>query len=246
MKKTLLVLLISMVISISLNAQNLLFILEDDVTLEDGKLTAWIIPISEDFDVLLNSFGDYCKERSDIKMKNAGDNLIIAEEVSISNISTNRGDLICQGFYTDSCKALAIAFRLGYDLSLNMKDWPIEMGNLKTYTKEFMSYYYSKSYSDRIEEIEKEIKTIEKEMSSNENQIKSLGKKVASLDDKINKETDATKVEELTGEKKTLQAEIDQTSEMQPRLRSNIEELTSKIEKLKNESLQLQNSIGSL
>ena len=92
-------------------------------------------------------------------MKNGGENLLIAEKVSIPTIATKRGDLIGYGFITENYYGMALVFQLGYDISINSMEWAVEMNNFRSYAKEFMSYHYEQSYSRRIEALEKEIKT---------------------------------------------------------------------------------------
>lgn len=79
-------------------------------------------------------------------MKKGGANLIIAEKVSVPVIITKRGDLIGYGFTKDNYYEIALIFRLGYDISINSKEWAVEMNNFCSYAKAFMSYHYEHYY----------------------------------------------------------------------------------------------------
>jgi hypothetical protein len=189
---------------------------------------------------------DYCKDRSDVRMKKEGDKLLMAEKVSIPNIATRRGDLICLGINTESYDALALVFQMGYDIALNSREWALEMTNLRNYSREFMSYHYEQSYSRRVKALEKELKDLEKEKDQNEKKISNLNKKVEGNSKKIAQETDTAKIEDLEAESTTLKSDILELEDSIPVLQTQIVQLQNNVDKLKNESLSFQSAIGSL
>lgn len=88
MKKTILLLVCGMWFFTSIHAQIHLFLQEQNVKLKDGSSAAWVFPAARDLDEALDDLKDYCKDRSDVKLRNDGDNLVIAEKVSIPSIVT--------------------------------------------------------------------------------------------------------------------------------------------------------------
>lgn len=245
MKKIFLLLILVTVFFTSVDAQIHLFLEEQEITLKDARSSAWVIPVARDLDEALSDLKDYSKDRSDVRMKKGGENLMIAEKVSIPTIATKRGDLIGYGFITENYYGLAIIFQLGYDISVNSKEWTSEMSNFRNYAKEFMSYHYEQSYSRRVEALEKDIKSLQKERSQNEGKINNMNKKIASLNSKIVKEDDQAKIEANKGEITTLESDIQELTDTLPRLTSELEILNTNVNKLKNESHTFQSTIGS-
>ncbi|MEN8229633.1 MAG: hypothetical protein ABFS38_15845 [Bacteroidota bacterium] len=246
MKKLYSTIIAVILLAASADAQIHLFLEEQEINLKDGKSSAWVFPVTRDLDEALNDLKEYSKDRSDVKMKKGGDNLVIAEKVSISTIATKRGDLIGYGFITDSYYAVAMVFQLGYDISVNSKEWAVEMNNFRNYAKEFMSYHYEQTYARRIKVLEKEIKSLEKQTEQNGKKINSMNKKINNLTVKISKEEDEAKSETYKGEITTLESDIQVLSDALPQLKSQIEALQGNADKLKSESHTFQTTIGSI
>ena len=59
-------------------------------------------PVARDLDEALDDLREYSKDRSDVKMKKDGENLVIAEKVSIPTFVTKRGDLIGYGYINEN------------------------------------------------------------------------------------------------------------------------------------------------
>jgi len=230
----------------SADAQIHLFLQEQEINLKDGGSSAWVFPVARDLEEALDDLKEYSKDRSGVKMKNGGENLIIAEKVSIPAIATKRGDLIGYGFITENYYAVAMVFQMGYDISVNSKEWAVEMNNFRSYAKAFMSYHYEQSYARRISVLEKEIKSLEKQTGQNENKINSLNKKIENLNKKIFKETDEAKTETFKSEITTLESDIQALSDTLPQLKSEIEALQGNVDKFKSESHTFQSTIGSI
>jgi len=179
-------------------------------------------------------------------MKNEGENLIMAEKVSIPTIATKRGDLVGYGFITENYYGLALVFQLGYDISINSREWSTEMNNFRNYTKEFMSYHYEQSYARRIDALEKEVKSVEKERSQNEGKINSMNKKISNLVGRNAKEDDEAKITSNKAEITTLESDIQELTDTLPGLTSQIDVLNGNLNKLKTESHTYQTVIGSI
>jgi archaellum component FlaC len=245
MKKILFLLMAGVMMNVSLDAQLHLFLEEQEVNLEDAKSSAWVFPIPRNIDEALDDLQDYCKERSDLKLKKGGDNLIIAEKVSIPHISIKRGDLLGYCYITEQYYAMALVFQLGYDISLNSKDYPTEMQNFRNYAKDFMSYHYEQYYVRRIEELEKEVKNVEKEKDQNERKINNLTDKINSLGKKIGKEEDTVKIAEYEVEINTLESDMQELMDTLPGLESEINRLKAEMDKMKTESVSYHNTIAA-
>lgn len=230
----------------SISGQTHLFLQEQEIELDDGRLTGWVFPVARGFDEAFDDLQQFCKDHSDVRMRKDGDNQFVAEKVSIASIASKRGDLIGYGFSTDSYNAMAIFFQLGYDISVNRGDWPMEMSNLRNYAREFMSYHYGQSYTRRIEELEQSIKSFGREIEQNEKKIVNLENKIERSRSRIEKETDSAKVAELKNEIATLESDIEEVNNALPGLRNDVENMKGNIEKLRNESMTFQNAIASV
>jgi len=246
MKKLYTILIAAIMLTGAADAQIHLFLQEQEVNLKDGRSSAWVLPVARDLDEALDDLKEYCKDRSNVKMKSGGENLLIAEKVSIPTIATKRGDLVGYGFISENYYGMALVFQLGYDISVNSVEWAVEMNNFRNYAKGFMSYHYEQSYARRIEALEKEIKDLEKEVKQNENKINSMNKKIGNLNEKIAKETDEAKIETFKGELTTLESDMQVLSDTLPQLQEQIETIQGNIEKLKTESNTYQTTIGSI
>lgn len=226
--------------------QALLFMEEQEVELEDTKATAWVFPIYRDLEAALDDLKDYCKERSDVKMKKGGDNVLIGEMVSIPSIASKRGDLIGYAFITENYYGMALAFQLGYDISISSAEWDQEMKNLRNYAKEFMSYHFERSFSRKIDDLEKDIKEVEKDMKQTENKIDSQNNKIDNLYKKIAKETDEIKKEDYNTEIAAIQSEINTLSATLPPMQEQENKLRETMSSIKTESHIYLSAIGSI
>jgi len=209
MKKLLIILLASMLVLTVTTAQNNLFLEEQVIQLDDSRTSAWVFPVAHDLDLVMGDLQNYCKDRSDVKLKKDGEYIMFGEKVSIPSIATKRGDLIGKGFITETYYGVALVFKLGYDIYLNSEDWEPEMNNFRNYAKEFMSYHYEKSFGRRVEAVEKQISELEKEKKQTLNKIDDNNKKIQNLDKKILKEEDETKIEEFKTEIAANESEIE-------------------------------------
>lgn len=235
MKKFLIILLGGLLLNGVLTAQDHLFLEEQEITLADGKVSAWVFPATDTQEKTLEDFKEYLKERSDIKLKKEGDDMFIAEEVSLPAISTNRGDLIGLCRVTEQYYSMAIIFKMGYDISISTKEWPTEMENMRFYVKAFMTFHYERVYADRISDLEDQIKDVEKQRDQTEKQIGNTNNKIQGNTKKISKETDTGKINELNAENTTLEAEMQVLSDNLPGLLSELDRLRKSVEENKTE-----------
>lgn len=221
--------------SASLNAQLHLFLEEQEIMLEDGKVSAWVFPASADQQETLDDLKDYLKDRSDIKLKKEGDDMLIAEKVSLPALTTKRGDLIGICRITEQYYSMAVIFRMGYDITLSTAEWAAEMENLRQYVKSFMTYHYEQVYSRRVKDLEKQIKDVEKEKSQTEKKIENLTSKISNNNKKIEKGAEESKIDAFNAEIATLEADIKLLTDTLPDLQSQIDILNEKVEQNKTE-----------
>ena len=160
MKKLYSIIVVVILLAGSAEAQIHLFLQEQEINLKDGKSSAWVFPVVNDLEEAMDDLQEYCKDRSDVKLKKDKENLYMAEKVSIPIIATKRGDLIGYGFITENYYGVALVFQMGYDISVNSIEWAVEMKNFRNYAKAFMSYHYEQHYARGIEALEKEIKSL--------------------------------------------------------------------------------------
>jgi len=223
-----------------------LFLQEQEINVKDTKSAAWVFPVARDLDEAIDDLKDYTKDRSDVRMKNDGDNQVIAEKVSIPSIVTKRGDLIGNGFITENYYGIALIFQLGYDISVNSEEYPAEMANFRNYAKAFMAYHYEQSYSRRIEDLEKEIKSQERQKGQNEGKIENMYKRIDTLTKRNAKEDDEAKIASNNSEITTLESDIQELSDTLPQIQNQIDSMQANMDKLKNESNSFQFAIGSI
>lgn len=245
MKKIYAILMIASLGVISIQAQIHLFLEEQVVDLADGRSSAWVFPVAHDLDLAMGDLQDYCKDRSDVKLKKEGDNILMGEKVSIPTIATKRGDLIGKGFITETYYGVALVFQMGYDISLNSVDFAPEMKNFRNYAKEFMSYHYEKSFTRRIVTVEKQISDLEKEVAQGENKINSANRRIQNLNKKVAKETDESKISLHKAEIEANEMEITSILGSNSLLQEQIDQLNGDNEKLKDELNKFQTNIAA-
>ncbi len=246
MKKIMALLIAGVLFSGTLNAQIHLFIEEQVLTLPDGKVTAWVFPAAASQEETLNDMKEYLKDRSDLKLKKEGDEMLIAEKVSLPAITTKRGDLIGLCRISEQYYSMAIIFKLGYDISLSVAEWPKEMENLHQYVKTFMTFHYEQVYARRINGLEKEIKEVEKNRDQTENKIGGITDKINNNSKKIAKETDTAKINELQSEINTLEADMKQLMDALPGLETQLASLKKQVDQNRSESNTYLSTIATL
>ena len=235
MRRSLLFLISFLLFSGSLFAQDHLFLEEQELTLADGKVMAWVFPAAASQEETLNDLKEYLKGRSDVKLKKNGDDMLIAEKVSLPAITTKRGDLIGLCRITEQYYSMAVIVKLGYDVSLSTKEWPKEMESFRHYVKAYMTFHYEQVYARRIKELEKQVKDSEKVLEQTEGKVGSLSNKIANNNKKIAKETDEGKIGELEAENNTLEGDKKRVADTLPEMVVQLDSLKTKIEENKTE-----------
>lgn len=245
MKKLLITLLASMLVFPLTSAQVNLFLEEQVIQLDDSRTSAWVFPVAHDLDLVMEDLQNYCKDRSDVKLKKDGEYILFGEKVSIPSIVTLRGDFIGKGFITETYYGVALVFKLGYDISLNSVDWEPEMKNFRNYAKEFMSYHYEKSFGRQVDAVEKQISELEKEKKQALNKIDGDNKKIQNLDKKILKEEDETKIEEYKAEIAANESEIATLSLSSADIQDQMDLLKLEVVEINEELHSFQSNIAS-
>lgn len=246
MRKIPYLLMIALVVTPVINAQIHLYLEEQEVQIDDGRQHGWVMPVVGDLDEALKDLDNFCKERTKVKMKKDGENLMIAEKVSLLSIVAKRGDLIGYAFNGPTNNALALVFRMGYDISLNSVEYESEMEKFRNYARQFMAFHYEQVYARKLDDIDKKMKDLEKDRGQAEKQIGNLNKKIENNNDKIEKETDESKITALKSEITTLGADKEILSASLPQLTAKLEELQTQKDQLSTEAHTYLGTIGSL
>jgi hypothetical protein len=211
------------------------FITENEVTTDDVTVSAWIISTTEDFDEAIQNLKSFMNDKYDLKIKKENNQTFIIEEVDLPHFSVKRGDLKTYLVPTDSVNVMAFSFLLGYDISINSRDYPKEMAELKKIVINFMEFHYHEYYNKRIDDETRILNKVQKNLQQDENKIGSMRKKVASLDKKARKETDEAKVQAWQSEISALENEIQTLLGGLPEQRENVSTHNQKISEIKNE-----------
>ncbi|MBN2698034.1 MAG: hypothetical protein JXR52_04360 [Bacteroidales bacterium] len=246
MRKIILILIFTATALMPLKAQMHLFIEEQSVTLEDGVFTGWVFPVPGSLESSFKDFRDFGRERSDIRIKKEEDRFYMAEKVFIPSISSKRGDMIAYGIPSSMHNDMAVIFRLGYDISLNSTEWGTEMVNLRNYTREFMSFLYNNFYADSIAMVEKTLQDLEKDLKGHERDLKRMERKVRKNRERIHAETDEIKTEQLEGTVSVLETDIENVTYLIPAVQSEVDRLSSTLDRLRDETVEVQRVIGAL
>lgn len=246
MKKGIIFTMLALMAATVVSAQVHLYLDERQVQLEDGPAHGWVFPVVQSLDEALKDLDDFCKDRSDIRMKKSGNEMMVAEKVSIPAIATKRGDLIGYGHSSGTEYTLALIFKLGYDISVNSEEWESEMNNFHNYARQFMAYHYEQAYDRRMEEIADQIKELEKEKERFEKDIDQLNRKIDNNSKRIEKETDQAKIDEYTFENTAYGEEIAAITNLIPPIESKLQELRERSDQLNTEAHTYLGTIGSL
>lgn len=223
-----------------------LYLNEDKIITGDETVNGWIFNVCEDSDFAKEDFKDFIKDKYDLKAKKKNKYTAIVEEAHIPNVSTKRGDLMIYYQHSDTGNIMGISYLLGYDISLNSKDNPTEMTHLKELSIDFMEYHYNSYYGEQIDDLQKQLASAKKDLHNKESDISSMKKKEMNYDKKLSKEDNEEKKIELENDLDELTAEIEETYDLLPALKEQIETLQTSLDKEKKELLTLQEQIKEL
>jgi uncharacterized coiled-coil protein SlyX len=228
---------------------------EKDLLVNGISMNVISAPVIGNTDEVYDFAQKFAKDEFDAKLKKE-DNLLIAKEITIGSITDKRGDLIIYSYNDEKNSVLNMAFKVGYDIYLNSKQFPAETEKLKDLFKYFLSKYYQsflpkyikekqknlKEYTKQKVKAEKVIQSKEKENIKLNKRNEKISKKIRNLNDKAYNADVESKKTQLKNKVKTLEsviAENEKTIENNTNLiaskQSIIETLTPKIEDLTKE-----------
>jgi uncharacterized protein YukE len=236
MKKRIFLLGTGIFLAVLMQAQVQIYLEEQEVGLPEGVSSAWVFPVAGEFEDAFSDLKEYTKERSELKMKKDGDELLIAKKVALPAIAQKRGDLVGYANATGSIRSMALIFQLGYDISLNSTEWTSEMESLRLFARDFMSYHFEQEHLRRTKVLEKELKSLEKEKSQDTNRINNLTNKINSTSKKIGKETETAKIDAYQADIQTFEADLKELMDVQPGLETKITQLKDLLEQNRTES----------
>lgn len=204
------------------------------ITLEKINVDAWAASIEKGSeDDLKDAFSAYIKKNFNLKSKKNGRHGLIVPEASLPQVTTRRGDLHVQ-FSNDAGRPeMAIAFMMGYDIYLNVRETPQEMERFKEFFTTFLYNYYKEYYEKQIRDKEKMIKDLRSQISNNEKKVKSLQNDIEKTQKKIAKESDQLKKTELENKNVVARRQIDALNEMNANNSKQINAIEAEISQIK-------------
>ena len=230
----------------SLLFAQLISLKEDKIVMGNESMNGLIFNVCEDAEFVKDDIKKFLNENFDLKVKKKNRYTSIVQEAEIPNVSTKRGDLLIYIQHTDTGNIMGLSFLLGYDISLNSKDNKDEMGHFRDLAKDFIEYHYNSYYSNKIETLDKQLNAAKKDLHKKESNISSMKKKEMNMDKKLSKEDDQAKQRNLEEDIQKLLREIDETYDLLPALKEQIESLQSERDEHKKELLNYQNQIKYL
>jgi len=221
-------------------------LVEDKIITGDESVNGWLFNVCEDAEFAKDDIKKYLKDQYDLKSKKVNKYTEIVTEAEIPNVSTRRGDLLIYVQHSDTGNIMGLSFVLGYDISLNSKDNKAEMDHFRDVAKDFIEYHFNSYYSDKISDLDKLLNSAKKDLHKKESDISSMKKKEMNLDKKLSKEDDTEKKDELEKDIEKLLADIEDTYDVLPALKEQVETLQLDRDKYKQELLDYQYEIKRL
>lgn len=103
----------------------------------------------------------------------------IIRKCVLNQVTDKRGDLMLYVFTEEEKVTLNVAYKLGYDVYLNAKQFPEEAEKMKDFVYNFVYEYYDAYLPDYIKSKEKGLKVLEKEHSKARKRLTKARKLVA-------------------------------------------------------------------
>ena len=151
------------------------FLLEDTIATKDVPVNAFIVNMPNDFDEAIVNYKKFVKDEYRLKVKKENSSTFVIKALDLPHLSVKRGDLKTYLIPTDSMNVLGFSFLLGYDIFLDSKDHPEEMGRFKNYVVQYMDFNCRTHYINKIDLLMKELDGAKKELRQSENKISSTG-----------------------------------------------------------------------
>lgn len=207
---------------INLKAQESLLNFQEDKILINGvSVNVGNTMLNGDIKQINKSWISFIKSQLDKNMKE-DDGVLTLKETVINQITDKRGDLMVYIYNQDNLVSLNVAYKLGYDVYLNSRQYPDEYKKLEEFINQFIYYYYNDYFPTYIKDGSKDLKVLSKEKSNSEKSIKkakkknkklakknkSLQKKVTKLDGKIAQAIDEPAKKDLLNSQKEYNQNI--------------------------------------
>lgn len=236
MKKSLILLLaiFSVVIAYGQDPVNLF---EREITIGKRTLTVWEVSVGNNPETVRKSFIKYCKENLKTKVKSVGKNRMIAEKVDIPIIIDKTGDLRAMSYQNGQASKIAVGFTIGYDLSLNSRNYPIEMARLKEFVRRYVIYHESQYFLEILDENQSRLDELIKNLKNDQKEIKGLTRRIKKIDKTVSKEKNPNKKFDLSNQNIANRARIQAMNDIIVNLKIEIVKINSVVEKSKG-SLQ--------
>lgn len=219
---------------------------EDKMITKNENLSGWLFNVCDDLDYAKDDIKDFLKDKYDFKAKKDSKSTMVVPGVVLPNVSSKRGDLVIYAQHSELGNVMGLSFIRGYDIYLNSEENEKEMAYFKEVAKDFLEYHYNSYYTNTIDGLDKQLGAAKKDLMKEENNINGMKKKEANLDKKLSKEEEEEKKRDLNDDLEELQTEIEDTYDLLPALKEQIETLEEEKAKYKEELIDYQNDIKGL
>lgn len=155
---------------------------EKQVQLDKQIVNAWVVQIDEPMEPFKKSYSKYAKQQLNVKVKKSGKHIMAAKEVTIPRFSQQQGDLKAKFFTIGGETTLAIVFLADNDMPLNSVDNPIEMYNLRNYTKDFVKYYKTNHFQELIAVDKRNKDKLVAALKKDKKEYKNLSKRIPKVE----------------------------------------------------------------
>lgn len=212
MRALIILLFVGLYSILSFSQSNRLY--EEVITLNEKPAIAWVTVMEQDMDFSRKQFIQFAKENYHAKAKRSGKRMVWIEQADIPAISSQQGDLWVVFFPENESVRMAVAYVLGYDIVLNSRDYPVEMENLRQFSKAFVFYNERADYRDRIETDKKRVKRLTASQKKNRKLEKRMVSRIPRLERKILSVDEENKKLALTQKSVEAKSRLEATREM--------------------------------
>lgn len=157
--------------------ESLLNYRETSILIEGIQSNVGQTHLTGELDNIKKTWQKYMKSQLETKMDEETGLLILRKTV-INQITDKRGDLMVYLYNEEQKVTLNVAYKLGYDVYLNSKQFPDEGKRMQEFIEAFTYEYYDAFLPDYIKSKEKGLKVLLKEKKKAAKRIKKSQKKI--------------------------------------------------------------------
>lgn len=171
-----------------------------DTTIQhDGLERACIVVLMDpDVKTIKGQIQNWLRSEHKVRLKGFGflanADVLIAEKVSLSQISTKQMDFFVRVLQRGDYSEMCVFASLGYNIHITPEDYPSEYGEMKKLVFDFLDDFLPTWYQEQLEETQKLIEDLQKEQSKltanitrNEKEIEKLTKQNEGMHEELGK-----------------------------------------------------------